>query len=757
MFINSYEELKKYVNDDIVHNDLRIFRFIDIENLSLWVEIKNFLALKCSNHIRLSTFCDSEDLTPKLNVLYAELEKIKENTLLIPLSEHLRINTSKCNEVLLQIINIQYTYDVYSAKAHLYIPMYRMKNSLQLLLARDPRLFYNIIFLKAEKRDDEYSLTIVSKEVQYLTLKGNVLNGYKEYLSYWEENPVKPIILCTEHASIYRDNVFFDNVKVLLNAFDVINFYNLLPYSLEEKFGNDWLWNELLRKLQSAPNTTNLSVLFFETPNIKPEQLLVRWNESGDFEKWLIWLWLKIEAKNLYLAEVIKKSSNYKYFIQDLTCCIFDFSVDNLKSYLEIYSERKRLLEAIQLEDLPSNFWEKLDEVADDKKLFYLTGVTKKEREKIIGLIGKVDFTEELKRFLEYAYPALYAYLSEYTFDEKLFTDYFNKYKMQKIRNVFTDEFIKEVSDLAVEKGVWWKLRPRNNLINEIYDDRSYIYWVDALGVEFLSLIQHVLSNKYRDVYYYIKVGYANIPTITDLNKDFVIGRNYGCFRDLDNLKHQGDYPYCIEEELRIIEQVIKNAVQKLELYEQVIITSDHGSSRGAILWKEISKKVREEAKVERFGRYCIDNESYEKIYVDCIDKEEYHIFASYSRFSIGGNEKSEIHGGATLEEVLVPIIVLSQAPLEEKVVIVPLESEVKLKPGTLPKIKFKVNKKFDQLYAVVDARKYVCKKESDYWYFEPEVGRKENYSAKIMSKGSIGEFAYRIIKGRTDSDRFNI
>jgi len=757
MFINSYEELIKYIDNDIVQGDVRIFRFIDVENLSLWIKVKNFLALKCSNQIRLSSLCDSEDLTPRLNILYAELEKIKENTILIPLSEHLRIDTAKCHEVLLKLINTQYAYDVYSAKAHLYIPMYRMKNSLQLLLDRDPRLFYNIIFLKAEERDDEYSLTIVSKEVQYLPLKGNIINGYKEYLSYWEENPIKPIILCTEHASIYRDNVFFDNVKVLLNAFDVINFYNLLPYNLEEKFGNDWLWNELLRKLQSAPNTTNLSVLFFETPDIKPEQLLVRWNESGDFEKWLIWLWLKIEAKSLYLAKVIKKSSNYKYFIQDLTCCIFNFSVDNLKSYLEIYSERKRLLEAIQLEDLPSNFWEKLDEVADDKKLFYLTGVTKKEREKIIDLIGKVDFTEEFKRFLEYAYPALYAYLSEYTFDEKLFTDYFNKYKLNKIRNAFTDEFIKEVSDLAVEKGVWWKLRPRNNLISEIYDDRSYIYWVDALGVEFLSLIQNILNNKYKDVYYSIKIGYANIPTITELNKDFIIGRNYNYFRGLDNLKHQGDYPYCIEEELKIIEQVVKNAVQKLELYEQVIITSDHGSSRGAILCKDISKKVREEAKVERFGRYCIDNESYEKIYADCIDKDEFHIFASYSRFSIGGNEKSEIHGGATLEEVLVPIILLSRILLEEKVLIAPLETEIRLKPGMLPKIKFKVSKEFGELSAIVDARKYVCKKEFDYWYFEPEVGKKENYIAKIIGKGSIGEFAYRIIKGRTDSDIFNI
>ena len=85
------------------------------------------------------------------------------------------------------------------------------------------------------------------------------------------------------------------------------------------------------------------------------------------------------------------------------------------------------------------------------QKLFYLTNLTKKEREYIIGLIGK-GYNDRLKYFFQYAYPNLNAYLSEYTFNEKLFTDYFNKYKLQKIRNNFSDEFVKEVSEMANQK-----------------------------------------------------------------------------------------------------------------------------------------------------------------------------------------------------------------------------------------------------------------------------------------------------------------
>ena len=148
-----------------------------------------------------------EDLTPKLSGLYAELEKIKENTLLVPLSEHLRIDNSKCEAVLKQIINVQYNHDIYSAKAHLYIPMYRMKDSLQLLLAKDPRLTNNIIFLESKEDEDDYSLTIISKEVKSFPFQGNILKGYKSYLIYWEENPSKPIILYTGNAIAYQQYI----------------------------------------------------------------------------------------------------------------------------------------------------------------------------------------------------------------------------------------------------------------------------------------------------------------------------------------------------------------------------------------------------------------------------------------------------------------------------------------------------------------------------------------------------------------------
>jgi len=757
MNLYSFEELDSFINGDIKHSDIRIYRFINIESLSLWVKVKNLLAKKCTNQIRLSIFCYGEDLTPKINRLCAKLESINDNTLLLPLSEHLRINNTKCDEILRQIIRINYINDVSSTSVHVYIPMYRMKEHLQLLLANDCRLNDNIIFLETEDKDDDYSLTIISRDIG-VDIKGHTVNGYKNYLEYWEDAPAKPIIFYTDNAKYYKKNVFADNVKVLVNAFDIIKYHKLLPYNINESMGEDWHWRDLLVKMKPENDINALFEKLLSINKVNTTQLLSKWKDCGEFERWLIWLWLKFEAKTGYLSIVMHKSENYKDLLQNIVCVIFNYFIKDSK-FREVYLERKKLIETLQLEELMPQFWAELEKFKDIDKYFFLTSCTKREREQIIALIGKISINTRLKEYLEYAYPSLYAYMGEYAFiDDALFTDYFNQYKIQKIQNAFTDEFIKKVSDLAAQKGVWWKLKPRNNYIAEAYNENSFIYWVDALGVEYLSLMQAFLENKYQGVYYIIEVGYADIPTVTEFNKDFVVDRSHEINRELDDLKHNGDYPVCIEAELQLVEKVVKIAVQKLNIYDRVIIASDHGSSRGAILCKGISKKADENAKVERFGRYCMQtNAQYEDRYVGCIAKENYHVFANYDRFSVGGNEKSEIHGGATLEEVLVPIIILSKTPLEEKVVIIPLETEIRLKAGLLPKVKFKIDKPYKELYATVDAKKYICYKESDYWYFEPDIGKKEHYVVKISSKGNLGEFNYGLIKGRADSDKFNI
>jgi hypothetical protein len=167
-----------------------------------------------------------------------------------------------------------------------------------------------------------------------------------------------------------------------------------------------------------------------------------------------------------------------------------------------------------------------------------------------------------------------------------------------------------------------------------------------------------------------------------------------------------------------------------------------------------VTYKAKDTAQIKRLGRYCVDKHKYEKEIASCIDDGDYHIFASYEHFSIGGNIKGEIHGGATLEEVLVPVIILSKTFIGEKVKIELLTPEIKQQEGI---VRFKVDKKYDVLYANVDLKRYTCYREEDYWCFKPDFDKKEEYTAYITSKGSIGEIKYKIIKGRVDNKNFDI
>lgn len=587
MIIRSFDDFEKFVDNDRNTRDLRIFRFINIENIESWLKIKNFLSTICVNTIKLSSFCTDSDLTPVIGKLYAEIETIKGNTLLLPISEHLRLlDTSKAIEIIKSITGIQYVNNVYSSKAHLYILMYQMKENLNKVIEQDKRIANYVIFIE-DGKSDEYSLTILPKEFQsykslFRSQKDTTIEGYKNYLINWEEAPRKSVILYTDNAKIFKKKVSLGNVKILTGPCDIINYFKLLPYKIEESLGSEWLWNELLKKIQREGTLSkNLSLLLFGVPTIVPRQLLSKWGMDSDFEKWLSWLWFKFEIKDGYLVEVIKKSNNYQDLIRDIYCGIFDYTIDDYDTYFKNYSERKELLNSIGIEAPPTIFWDRLDSIPIGKRVFYLTDSTQKEREKIISLIGEVGLNNRLNSFLKNAYPVLSAYLDPYVFNKEIITDYFMKYKKNKVVNCFPVEFIEEVERIAEKKGIWWELEPRKKLIDDAYDEESHIYWVDALGVEYLSLIEHILNNRYRDIDYYVDIGYANLPTITELNKDFIESREYSCFRGLDTLKHQGDYPQCIEKELELIEKSITQAIQKLEKYRKVIIISDHGSSRG--------------------------------------------------------------------------------------------------------------------------------------------------------------------------------
>ena len=109
-------------------------------------------------------------------------------------------------------------------------------------------------------------------------------------------------------------------------------------------------------------------------------------------------------------------------------------------------------------------------------------------------------------------------------------------------------------------------------------------------------------------------------------------------------------------DEIFIIEDVLNELSTLLKCGEadKIILTSDHGSSCGAVKYRGQTLKLN--ATGEHGGRCCkIDGRDAKP--KDAVESNGYYSLTNYDRIQGGRLEGVEVHGGATLEEVLVPVI----------------------------------------------------------------------------------------------------
>ena len=140
--------------------------------------------------------------------------------------------------------------------------------------------------------------------------------------------------------------------------------------------------------------------------------------------------------------------------------------------------------------------------------------------------------------------------------------------------------------------------------------------------------------------------------------------------QDIRPLTHHGedsfDYektktPIYLIKELEIIDNVlkaIKGAILS-DKYTKAVIVSDHGSSRLAVL-HETENLWQMETKGMHSGRCCPKNEINVKPSF-AIEANDYWVLANYDRFRGSRKANVEVHGGATIEEVTVPIIEITR------------------------------------------------------------------------------------------------
>jgi len=429
-----------------------------------------------------------------------------------------------------------------------------------------------------------------------------------------------------------------------------------------------------IRELHTAYDAILEAEPSFSVPrDCLPDSLWAEFHSDGNLEGFDLFHWrsfLKIKRESstdVYLKYVADISDNYVSYNKRIYNALLNFKAND-KHFEELYNARKVLLKDVKDSDIAEYISE--TKIKDDERIYYLTDNTAVERRAIIeSMSGMVTIPSAVKDI----YPALYEYLHDFLFTGdkgKLLTDYFTRYKRLKLTNMLPPEFHDHVLNLAVDGSrPYNSLKTRGEVLDSLDKVNTALYWIDALGAEYLGYIQSRTNSLGLKIT--VHAVRANLPTITSLNSDFYETWNGDKTqtKELDKIKHEGELdfnyqttktPVHLVEELRVIDRVLEWAKTKLtgKNVNKVIIASDHGASRLAVI-NEQECKWEMASKGKHAGRCCPCTEADVKSEY-ATQENGYWVLANYDRFKGGRRASVEVHGGASLEEVVIPIIELT-------------------------------------------------------------------------------------------------
>lgn len=467
--------------------------------------------------------------------------------------------------------------------------------------------------------------------------------------------------------------------KELLRAFPV------LKGDLEESWGTKEDWERFAQEWKECLSWGALAEKHFGIDTHFSAILEREYEQADTCETWLYWLLLKVQgaSEDAYLSYALGKSRHWRDLWEHifLSLSSLSFQMREFEKYCE---GRKRLLEG---QAIPATWVSEYQDAIAQKgrdAIWYLFAGTAWEEKMLFQCLADYDYTkEEVMGVLKTHFPDLFAYMKSFTFTMHqkvperlvpLLTKYFDDYKWQKLMNHLTPDFKAQVNTLA-EHRVYNQFPIRSLALSQMKKENTMMYFVDALGVEYLSYISE--KCKTYGLLLSIQVVHGELPSITSQNTEFM---NSGVIniKDLDELKHESQtynyekqkIPLHLVAELKAIDGVLQTIRDGLLMKEMksAIIISDHGATRLAVLNDEEygAEFIVGESKGQHSGRCCQVEEdpgipfaAYENGYA---------VLANYMRFKGSRKADVEVHGGATLEETLVPLLQISLKPKDPMV-----------------------------------------------------------------------------------------
>lgn len=668
----SLQEVLDYIKSDREENRF-VARVFFVNNLETYYSFVKTLSDKADITVRLSDeqFCKGSDTVPDLKALIAFLDENKDKDVLVPhLAEYLRIGevTEKNSACIYSILNRH----VHSKK-RVWIPIFLAKGLFQTVVGHLDEERFGHSIIEIDDNSADFTATAYSKV--FAKQKG-IVNavGIREWLSLWDDQKIKSgMSFATRQIKQIAPTNGDYTLKTVADPFEYIKDALVDENAkLSKQLGTDEQWTSLIPFV--APNTTMDEVIprALNMHTFDPKTIIGNWHTLSDTERWTFYLWyqLGLNKSSDYISFAVEQSANYQDLLSSLECAIIDCQ-DNT-NFDEWVLQREDILKKAGYRAPSCTFIEKFDQIGDTRvKLKILTGRTHEERTKILELVSlalnKGKTINDFKTLLQKKYPDLLLYLKPSTYLSGEVKEYMAAYKSSKI----ADTFSLQLSNTAGQIDCL-EFNTRGSILYSLKKSVAapYFLWFDGLGIEWIDM----LLEKIRSIDSTVSLSEANVgtavlPTITKVNMDKADPETISEKKidDLDTLSHIKDKSDCnyfsiVAKQFELIETIARRIVETIKAHPdmEVVVTADHGMSRMAAKGFHLTQGVNPPAKADvcNHGRYCVLSSETAPVSVSNTKKDGNIVaFCTHNHFTFSGYAPGEVHGGATPEEWLVPVL----------------------------------------------------------------------------------------------------
>ncbi len=646
----------------------------------------------------------------------------------------------------------------------------------------------------------------------------NKITSSVEWLGLWRSSEVldfaSPIWCCSEslykwHQKASPDNAF--QIDVVHNAKEYLEKACDISIGFQYSESDREYWNQLCLEYTNMPPGKGLydlaaTILGVDVKSINA--IAGKWLISGSqYEKWFIRCYVEALYSMSFLARVFKvlKTNSKKEYL--ITIWQQGYWLSNpvqleerigiimeLNKYAGSTAPEKEIQEVICegvskelsisiptdanaseicLIELSKQYGQSIEDMKNRLFSYYVktfkpafTGLSNTEKEFVINLYknGVLD-RDEVKT----VYPSFYSYLfgiGEAEIDGKSDWKYYlEAYRESKVADSDNSYLQQYYATGCVNStnlySMYYELQRQESLIAPYIGDVD-VYVLDGVGAEYVPLIMDLLVNNGYEVEY-CDYASCHLPSITDVNREYLDTVGYKeWYLEFDQKVIHGEF-YKTTVNLRkafdILEEKIREIVQE-SAGRKILITADHGATARA-KWTETKKKYTFD-KADHEGRCCkIDSKN------EYTDTEDYIVYEdegklgnpyiiSLNETSLFNRPKYENHGGATVEEMLVPVIVAGPETGQKKIVYKVVDDKLEV-TGLDKKVVFAIIPDPEDAFVIeADGTKHQLMTDSGMYSAELLSGKEQDIKVTISGK----EYKFHVVnkakKNMMEDDGFD-